>query len=281
MARLCCLLFVLSAMAIFPGPASAAEADSPAVASTGNSPAPSRRGPPVGWSTQLGAAVIVNPEFQGSNTYNVLPVPYFDFRYTDEMGLKHFANVPQGFGTYFYRAQDRSGVRKAASVALAPGFANRNPDDFDGLDTFGPGIEARLGFEIGSRRWGMSATVAQALGSGHEGLYLDLAASWRQRVGQLGFLSIGPVLRLGDDNYMSALYGVTDREADRTGLSAFDAGAGLERIGLQGVLSIPLTGKWQLTTVGRIGTLLTDAEDSSLTEEPFQVFFLTAVTRQF
>ncbi|MEM1145316.1 MAG: MipA/OmpV family protein, partial [Pseudomonadota bacterium] len=148
----------------------------------------SRSSPPTGWSTELGAAVIANPEFQGSNTYNVLPVPYFDFRYTDELGLKHFANVPQGLGTYFYRAQGAGGVRRAASIALAPGFANRDPDDFDGLDTFGPGVEARLGMEIGSRRWGVSATVAKALGTGHEGLYLDLSASWRRRVGQRGFL---------------------------------------------------------------------------------------------
>ncbi|MEM1436838.1 MAG: MipA/OmpV family protein, partial [Pseudomonadota bacterium] len=99
--------------------------------------------------------------------------------------------------------------------------------------------------------------------------------------GQRGFLSIGPVLRIGDDSYMSALYGVTAREESRTGLAAFDAGAGLERLGVQGLLSVPLTGKWRLTTVGRIGTLLTDAEESSLTEEPLQAFFLTAITRRF
>lgn len=239
-----------------------------------------RRGPPTGWTTELGAAVIVNPEFQGAESYQVLPVPYFDFRYRDEKGVKYFANVPQGFGGYFLRQTSADGRRLAASAALAPGFANRDPDDFDGLDTFGPGIEARARLEYGTRRWGLDAQVAQALGSGHEGLYLDLGASWRTRVGQTGFLSVGPSLRFGDDTYMSALYGITAREEARTGLRAFDAGAGFESLALQGVLSVPITGKWRFTGVARFGQLIGDAEDSSLTEEPVQAFMLFAATRR-
>lgn len=239
--------------------------------------------PPLqtGWQTDLGAAVIVNPRFQGSSDYRILPVPYFDIRYSDRKGNLLFANVPQGIGGYFLRTVDKGGRRLAVSAAIAPGFANRDPDDLEGLETFGTAIEARMRVEYGTRRFGVQASVAQALGTGHEGLYADLGASWRTRVGQRGFLSLGPNIRWGNDQFLGALYGVSAAEATATGLDAFDAGSGVERLGLQGVLSLPVNDRWRWTTVAQVGTLLGDAGDSSLTDSKTQAFVLMALTRRF
>jgi outer membrane scaffolding protein for murein synthesis (MipA/OmpV family) len=238
-------------------------------------------GPPLGWSKEFGAAVIVNPSFQGSSSYDVQPVPYFDFRYRDELGVKYFANVPQGIGGYLYRHRNKDGSRSAVSLALAPGFANRDADDIDGLDTFGPSAEARLGWEYSTGPWSLNASLSQALGSGHEGLYGQLSASWRQRIGRRGFLSVGPTLRFGNDRYMDAFYGVTAAEAGRTGLGTFEAQAGLESAGVQGILSVPIIGQWRATTVMQLSVLTNDAADSTLTARESQAFFLTAITRQF
>ncbi|MEM9385590.1 MAG: MipA/OmpV family protein [Pseudomonadota bacterium] len=252
-----------------------APADRPAGASPGR--------PPVqtGWQTDLGAAIIANPRFQGSDDYQLLPVPYFDVRYNDRKGNLLFANVPQGLGGYFLRVVDSGGRRLAASASIAPGFANRDPDDLEGLETFGTAIEARMQLEYGTRRFGIQASVAQALGTGHEGFYADLGASWRTRVGQRGFLSLGPNIRWGNDQFLGALYGVSEAEATATGLGAFDAGSGVERIGLQGVLSLPVNDRWRWTTVAQVGRLLGDAGDSSLTDSKTQAFVLMALTRRF
>lgn len=244
-------------------------------------PAGKPAGPALGWSKEFGAAVIVNPSFQGSSSYDVQPVPYFDFRYRDELGVKYFANVPQGIGGYLYRHRNQDGSRSAMSLALAPGFANRDADKIDGLDTFGPSAEARLGWEYSTGPWSVNASLSQALGSGHEGLYGQLSASWRQRVGRRGFLSVGPTMRFGNDRYMDAFYGVTAAEARRTGLSTFEAKAGLESAGVQGILSVPIIGKWRATTVMQLSVLTNDAADSTLTARESQAFLLTAITRQF
>ncbi|MEM6709649.1 MAG: MipA/OmpV family protein [Pseudomonadota bacterium] len=245
--------------------------------------AAARGGPPQGWTKEFGAALIANPEFNGSSSYNLIPVPYFDFRYFDRQGLKHFANVPQGLGTYFYRDGNPTSGRTAAFVSIAPGFANRDPDsdDLDGLDTFGPSIEARLGIEYSIRAWSFNATVAQALATGHEGLYVDLSASYQQRFGSSSFFSIGPNLRIGNEQYMDAFHSVTVRESERTGLAPFEAGSGVEQLGFRGVLSVPVAGQWRLTSVLGLSFLHGDADDSSLSEETTQAFFLTALTRQF
>ncbi|MEL7312219.1 MAG: MipA/OmpV family protein [Pseudomonadota bacterium] len=239
------------------------------------------RGPAVGWSADVGVAVIANPEFQGSDSYRILPVPYFDFRYSDEQGVKHFANIPQGFGTYLKRERGARGEQNDVFVSIAPGFANREVDDLEGIEEFGTAAELRVGWEFARGSWALNATLAQALGSGHEGLYLDLGASMRQRLGARGFWSLGPNLRIADSQYMSALYGVTSTEAAISGLSRFEAEAGIESTGIQGLISVPVGRRWRSTTVVGVSRLLSDAADSSLTETSNQLFFLTALTTRF
>ncbi|MEO1035412.1 MAG: MipA/OmpV family protein [Pseudomonadota bacterium] len=238
-------------------------------------------GPPLGWSREFGVAIIANPAFQGSSSYDAFPVPYFDVRFADAKGVKYFGNIPQGFGGYVYRGRDSGSVTSDIFVSIAPGFANREPDDIDGLNEFGAAVEARIGWEYGNGPWGLNATVAQALGTGHEGLYVELGASWRTRIGRRGFASLGPTVRLGDSQYMNALYGITNVESQRTGIGRFEADSGLESVGVQGILSVPVSETWRLTTVVGLSRLANDAEDSTLTEEPNQGFFLTALTRRF
>ena len=243
--------------------------------------APSR--PPIatGWQYDLGVGLIANPEFQGSDDYRVLPVPYFDVRFVDAKGTKTFFNVPQGFGTYLLRERFDNGNRIALSAAVAPGFQNRDADDIAGLETFGVGVEARLGAEFESGPWSLQAGIAQAVASGHEGLYANLTASYRFNLGGGMFAGIGPSLRFGNTNYMSALYGVTPSESLASGLAAFDAESGLESAAVQGILSFPVGSNWRFTGVARMGELVGDAGDSSLTLEQSQFFVVAAITRRF
>lgn len=236
--------------------------------------------PQLGWQTDVGIGLIVNPEFQGSEDYRALPVPYFDFRYVDRQGTKHFFNVPQGLGTYLVRDRTDAGNRFALSAALGPGFQNRDTDQFPGLETFGIGIEARLGVEYDVGRWSLQGGLAQAIASGHEGLYGNLNASYRFILGGGAFASVGPSLRFGNTRYMSALYGISAQESLSSGLRRFDAESGLESAAVQGLLSMPVGEKWRFTGVARFGRLVGDAGDSSLTQEPNQFFIVTALTRR-
>ncbi|MEL6302796.1 MAG: MipA/OmpV family protein [Pseudomonadota bacterium] len=237
--------------------------------------------PSEGWTGELGVASIVNPSFQGANSYEVIPVPYFDVRYSNTQGVKYFGNIPQGFGGYITRNRDARGSQNDFFISIAPGFANREVDDVEGIEEFGPAAELRVGWEFAKGSWAMGATVAQAVGTGHEGAYLDLNAAWRKRLGQRGFLSVGPTLRIADGQYMDAFYGITPTETAASGIATYDASAGIESVGVQGIVSVPVSERWRLTTVVSVSQLQADAADSSLTEEPTQAFFLTALTYRF
>lgn len=237
--------------------------------------------PQTDWQTDLGVGLIVNPQYQGAEDYRLLPVPYFDVRYVDSRGTRLFFSVPQGLGGYLVRERLENGGRFVLSAAVAPGFQNRDPEDVDGIDTFGIGLEARIGAEYDTGPWSLQANLAKAVAAGHEGTYVNLSASYRFVFGRGAFAGIGPSLRLGNERYMSALYNVTPREAAASGLSAFDADSGVESVALQGILSLPVSDTWRFTGVTRLGRLVNDAGDSSLTAQPTQLFFVAALTRRF
>jgi outer membrane protein len=258
------------------------EADAAAVAAA--SGVPSAAGVQrAGWRNQFGLGFIANPKFVGSDEYNTRLIPYVDLRYFDSRGTRFFANVPQGIGGYFYRSRDaEAGTFLNIGGAIAPGF-NVRDDSIEGLDEVGLSTEARIYLEAGGRKWTATATLAQDIGSGHEGAYLDLGVARRGRIGDgSGFFAVGPVLRVGDTTYKDAFYGVTEEDSIETGLPQYSADGNLERIGLQGLVSLPIgRSPWRFTSLLRGSRLLNDAADSPIVVDETQLFFLAAVTRSF
>ncbi|MEM9314611.1 MAG: MipA/OmpV family protein [Pseudomonadota bacterium] len=258
------------------------DADAASVAAIAGVPSAAAGAQP-GWRNQFGLGVIANPKFVGSDEYNVRPIPYVDLRYFDAKGARYFANVPQGLGGYFYRNLDPAkGSFLRVGAALAPGF-NVRDDSIDGLDEVGVATEERVYLETGGRNWVATATLAQDVGSGHEGAYLDLGLALRGRFRDpRGFYAVGPVLRVGDKHYKDSLFGVTPQDSDETGLPAYTADAGVERLGLQGLVSMPLgQSKWRVTGLLRASQLIDNAADSPIIVDETQLFFLTALTRSF
>lgn len=244
-------------------------------------PAHAQQMPPRGWSTQLGVGVIANPEFQGAEDFQLIPIPYFDFRYRDEQGELLFANVPQGIGGWLYRNRQPTGRRLDVGLAIAPGFATRD-DDIPGLEEIDIATEARLYINAGGRRWNASLNIAHDLGTGHEGTWMDLSVARRGLIGRGGFWSLGPTLRIADENYSDAQFGVAPLESVASGLPVHDAGRGLVSAGLQGLVSRPIgKSKWRWTGILRVDGLFGDRGDSPIVERRAQAFGLLSFTRPF
>lgn len=284
MLRLRPVSLILSALSLTLALVQVARAQPPESSKAPAAGVPEQRGAgPTGWQKELGVGAIVNPESVGGSDYRLLPVPYFDFRYLDDKGTRFFANIPQGIGGYLHRNRDVANGRFFnVAASIAPGF-NVRSDDIPGLQEVNISTEVRLSAETGGRQWTANATLAQDIGSGHEGMYLDVSAARRGRVGSTGgFYAVGPVLRLGDSDYKDSLFAITPAESVTSGLPQYTAGAGLERLGLQGLLSLPVgQSRWRWTGIARASRLIDNAADSPVVEDRTQLFVLMSITRRF
>ena len=97
-----------------------------------------------------------------------------------------------------------------------------------------------------------------------------------------GFYAVGPVLRFGDTTYKDSLFGVTPEDSINSGLPEYKAESGVERFGLQGLVSLPvMKTKWRWTSVARASRLFDNAADSPIVVDKTQFFVITSLTRSF
>lgn len=103
--------------------------------------------------------------------------------------------------------------------------------------------------------------------SGHKGWVGEVSADYVARKGDDWLFSIGPRVTLGDAKYTRAYFGVTPAASASSGLPAFDAGGGVQSIGLTAGYLRQLSRRWGLAAYARYDRLVGDAADSPVTRE--------------
>jgi outer membrane protein len=102
---------------------------------------------------------------------------------------------------------------------------------------------------------------------GHKGWVGEISADYIARQGDDWLFSIGPRVSLGDAKYTRAYFGVTPSAAATSGLPAFDAGGGIQSVGLTAGYHRMLGKNWGVAVYGRYDRLVGDAADSPVTRE--------------
>ncbi|NBB92583.1 MAG: hypothetical protein GVY32_05375 [Gammaproteobacteria bacterium] len=230
------------------------------------------------WNVAVGAAGIFGSEFPGSDNEDFMAVPFIDVEYKD----RFFFNVPDGLGVNLIDEENDTGVGYRFGVAIAPEFEDRERSDAPNLPEVDmTALATAFGnLSVGSFTFG--ARVAHdVLGNGHDGSWAQFDLDWSSRIGRSGFFSIGPFVRFADDDYMRSFYTVAPGVSAGTGLPAFEAEGGLERIGARAIGVWRLTRQWEL--FGQIGVarLYGDAEDSPISVDDRSVSAIVAVAYRF
>jgi len=193
---------------------------------------------PGGWRVQAGAGTIEGPAFLGAKERQLILVPNISVAY----GERFSASVRDGV-----RYEAISRPRFAAGPVAALDFGRPedgdNPFRIAGEDSTAlrglgdvPGT-AELGgfFRLGGRRASIRGSARQGVG-GHEGFVADVGASVGVPVFAGGrrpaaVISAGPRVRLGDESYQSAFFGIDAAQSARSGLAPYAPGSGLVSYG--------------------------------------------------
>jgi outer membrane protein len=208
----------------------------------------------------VGAGAQAYPRYPGSDSLSINPMPIFDLRREGEPIGFEAPDEGAGFGLLggdsaidFGPALQFQGKRRERDVGAAVGNV---PFTIEA----GAFVQARLGDSFRVR-----VEARRGLG-GHDGWIADVGADFIARGGDTTIFSIGPRLRLSDDNYMDSYFGVTPAVAARTGLAAFDPDAGVHAVG--GVAGLRhqfgANDRWGIHAYARYDRLVGDAADSPI-----------------
>jgi len=215
---------------------------------------------PRGRLVTIGAGAQAYPRYPGADDLGINPMPIVDIRRPGDRIRFEAPDEGWGFGLL--------GRESRINIGPAVQFQGRRDEDDVGAEVGNVGftieagafVEAFLGDNVRVRAEGRRGI------GGHDGWLGDLGLDLIARDGDRTIFSIGPRLRIADENYVDAYFGVTPEVAARTGLAAYDPESGVYAVG--GVAGIRQhfgrDGRWGIHAYARYDRLVGDVVDSPI-----------------
>ncbi|MDQ7249641.1 MipA/OmpV family protein [Dongia sedimenti] len=212
------------------------------------------------WNMIVGGGFRVEPKFEGADDVKIMPVPM----------------IMADFGPYIsvdvrgltVNAFDYEGLSVKGRVGYDLGRDSDDDKHLHGLGDIGSG--AVLGLDLAYDWEPVQFTVAldKTIGGG-DGFTAKFGAAYSVGFDQFQF-SIGPSFTWADGNAMESYFGVSDRQSRKSGLSRFDADAGIKRVDLELSGLYMLDEHWVVRGEVTFGYLTGDAADSPVSQRNFQ-----------
>lgn len=201
---------------------------------------------------EIGAGGLLSPKYEGSDKYEISPVPFLSLGYLDIPGLLTIGSLDPQVGGF--------------SIGPSVGYIDdRNDRDLDGLDDVDATYEAgvRLGYE-----WTYAEIYGEARYAfgGADGFVGEAGANLIARPTSDLELKAGPVVSFASDNYMDAYFSVSGEEAAASGgdFDEYDADGGLKTVGVSATARYEFRPNWFLNANGSYNRLVGDAKDSPI-----------------
>lgn len=226
----------------------------------------------------IGAGGVWRPAFEGSDEYQIDPIPAFDIRYKDWL----FLSSRRGLGLDLIQDQDR--VWRAGPIInyRLPRYDGES-NALSGLGDVDGAVEAGGYVEYTPSPFGGKLEVRQGFG-GHHGILVDMGVSYRETLTDELMLNLGPGATWASDDYMETYFGISSAQSARSGYPAFDADAGFKDVSFGGALTYSPLPFLALTGFANYERLLGDAADSPLVRDggsPNQVMVGVTMTLRF
>jgi MipA family protein len=223
------------------------------------------------WDVLIGPVVLYTPSFEGAKRMKFVPLPMISAKFYDRISVS-----PLGVTV---RAYENSGFTLDVKGGLEMG---RNEDDDNHLEGLGDvksgGVfGTTLGYQIGPAE--VYASIDKTIG-GSEGLTGTLGAKVSHQYDRFLF-SLGASMTLADENHVDSYFSVTQKQSARSGLAAYDAGAGIKRFDVEASVIYLINENWLVRSQVGVGFLTGDAADSPVTQRKVQPSAMFAVGYKF
>lgn len=230
-------------------------------------------------SIAIGAAALVKPKYEGSDSYETYAIPLFIPRFTDS-GDENPSLFKKIRNRIKFRGLDDIRLRalntgRFEAGAITGYIGDRDESDgrlLRGLGDVDGGLV--LGGYAGVHAGDVFFDVAlfDKVSGDDAGVQLRLGAEVERQMSQRVNIKARVGATYASDDYMQTYFGVSAAQAatSAAGLGAFDADAGFKDIHFQLGAEVDLSERWVMKATGRYARLLGDAADSPLIESEDQ-----------
>ena len=220
----------------------------------------------------IGAGVGSAPDYEGSDDYEFVPIPFADVAFDNGMffnllGLTAKANlIPSSFW------------RLGPMYNYRPERDNVDSSPVDDLDDVSDAHEIGAFGGIEWNNWFVFLEYLADMGDAHEGWLGTLRGGYNWAASKSWTLSFGLSTTYADDDYMTTYFGVDAANSARTNLDEYDPDAGIKDVGFDLGIAAQFTDNWGGRLLGSYTLLVGDADESSpVTDEGSQHQFFMGV----
>jgi outer membrane scaffolding protein for murein synthesis (MipA/OmpV family) len=214
------------------------------------------------WEYNFGASAELEPKYDGSQQYHIQAGPSFDIRYRDIA----YVSTGEGLGVNLLH-----GKRYRAGVALTYDLGRAQHEDYRlrGIGDVQPGPEFKIYGEYVLFPVVFRADLRRSIG-GYNGYVGDLSVYMPVVGSQKFFVMVGPSVTFADGNYTQNYFGVSQAQAQDSGLPPFRAVGGLKSFSAGATATWFFHKSWYVNATGAATRLLNDASHSPTTDENLQ-----------
>jgi MipA family protein len=211
------------------------------------------------WTMTIGVQGQVLPQFEGSNSYRVRPMPTFAIRRTDS--LSRFKAPDDGLRLGLIEVEN---VRIGAVGRLKDRRREKDSSALRGLGNIGYAVELGAFAEIwATQNFRLSGELRHGIG-GHTGIVADLGIDYVVRPEPAWTLSAGPRMAWSNRAYMQTYFGITPSQAAASGRAVYSPDGGVRSLGFVGSANYQMTPDWSLQAFARYDRLVGDARNSPI-----------------
>lgn len=220
---------------------------------------PVKRGRTGPIRVNVAGGVVAAPEFLGSDTVEMKPLPLLDVNYAGRL----FLSTQQGIGWNAWRKRT---LRAGPRITFDFGRDAADAPSLAGLPNIELGTEVGLFLESFVASWRFKADFRKEVGGGHGGLLLNGEAAWGSRWSEKASLILGARLTYMDETYAESYFGVSGAASTASGKTAYSPTGGFRDANAYAQIIYDFTQAFYVATEFRATTLLEQAVDSPITQ---------------
>jgi outer membrane scaffolding protein for murein synthesis (MipA/OmpV family) len=223
------------------------------------------------WNVMLGGGAMFAPKFEGSNEFEVKPVPFVSATFGDWLKVD-----PRGISASVYTVGNLS---LSGKLGYDLGRSQDDSAHLRGLGDVDAGavVGAQLAYKFGALK--LYGEINRTIG-GSDGLQAKFGADLGYKYERF-LLAAGASATWADSKYMTTYFGITPTQSVNSGLPAFNIGAGLKRFDVSASVTYMATENWLIRAQAGFGYLLGDVADSPIVQQEAQPFGMLTIGYKF